>query len=83
MEANEKKVMEAIATSTLKVSYKMLCALLRIAKKDLPIDSIDFFIEPIPENRHGKGYADGAEVFYKFTSPNKHSVISFDGKIWL
>lgn len=82
MEANEKKVIEAIETSTLKVSYKMKRALLRIAKKDLPIDSIDFFTEPIPENRHGKGYADGAEVLYKYTSKNKHSVISFDGEIW-
>ncbi len=83
METNEKKVMDAIETSTLKVSYKMKRALLRIAKRKTPIDRIDFFIETMQVNRHGKGYADGAEVFYKYTAPNNHSVISIDGEIWL
>ena len=44
METNEKKVMDAIETSTLKVSYKMKRALLRIAKRKTPIDRIYFCI---------------------------------------
>lgn len=82
MEYNRKKVEEAIGNSTMKISYKMKCALLRIAKNGIPIDSIDFFTETIPANQHGKGYADRAEVFYKYTSGNKHSVISFEGEIF-
>lgn len=81
MEANIKKVEEAIGNSVLKISYKMKCALFQIAKNGIPIDCIDFFLEKITENQHGKGYADGAEVYYKYTSRNKHSVINFDGEI--
>lgn len=79
---NEKKVMEAISGSSLKVSYKMKSALMRIAKKNTPIESIEFFVEQIPQNQHGNGYADGAEVYYMYTAPNHHSTVSFDGDIW-
>lgn len=82
MSENEKKVLGAISGSSLKVSYKMKRALLSLAKRNMPIDNIEFFIEQMPQNQHGKGYADGAEVYYKYTAPNHHAVVSFEGDIW-
>lgn len=74
--------MDAIEDSKLNVSYKMKRALMRIAKKKTPIDSIEFFVEPTHQNQHGKRYADGAEVYYKYTAANHHSIVSFEGDVW-
>lgn len=77
---NAALVIDAINASDLKVSYKMKQALLRLAKSSkAPLARVTFFIEPIEENRHGKGYADGAEVFYQYTASNHNTTVAFDG----
>ena len=78
--ANTTMVSDAINGSHLKVSYKMKQALLKLAKsKTAPIESVEFGVEPIEGNRHGKGYADYADVFYKFVTKNHHTTVAFDG----
>lgn len=80
--SNSTLVIDAISNANFKVSYKMKQTLLRIAKssKTSPIESVEFGIEPLESNRHGNGYADYADVFYKYTAKNHYTTVGFDGK---